>query len=99
MLSGVFIKEQEVKGLIRLGLGFMLKEIRQMRLAGRDPFGKKSEETIEAVNHYQQITSIKNNQVPENMIKALGSQLAKKVTVAKLEIEAEAVKSYQSNKD
>jgi hypothetical protein len=28
LLSGVFLKEQEIRNLIKLGLGFMLKEIK-----------------------------------------------------------------------
>jgi hypothetical protein len=46
LLSGVFLKEQEIRNLIRLGLGFMLKEIKTQRQMGLDPFTKKQHEEL-----------------------------------------------------
>jgi hypothetical protein len=38
------LKEQEVKSLISLGLGFMLKELKLKKQNGIDPFKKKDED-------------------------------------------------------
>ena len=68
-MSGVFLKEQEIKSLINLGLGFMLKEIKMMRASGRDPFGNKEDEQIKDVKEYDQIIEPK---MPDRMRNTLG---------------------------